>query len=247
MGLFVAPAAPRAAVVTGEPRFALVTGAGSGIGRACAAVLAEDGHRVTLVGRRLALLEAAAAAIPGALAVAADLSTDAGIGTVADAAPDRLHALVHAAGAFRYGPLAETPVAVWRALDAVNLHGPLALTARCLPALRRAGGTVVFVNSTAALRAGANAGAYAAGKSALKAAADVLRQEVGPLGIRVLSIFPGRTNTPMQDEVLAAENRTADRSALLDPADVAAMVGAALRLPRRAEVTDITIRPSQPA
>ena len=236
----------RAALVTGAPRFALVTGAGSGIGRACAAVLVEDGHRVTLVGRRLAFLEAAAAAMPGALAVAADLATEAGVGAVADAAPERLHVLVHAAGAFRYGLLAETPTVAWRALDAVNLHGPFALTARCLPALRRAGGTVVFVNSTAALRGGPNAGAYAAGKSALKAAADVLRQEVGPLGVRVLSIFPGRTNTPMQDEVLAAENRTADRGTLLDPADVAAMILAALRLPRRAEVTDITIRPSQP-
>lgn len=232
--------------MTGAPRAALVTGAGSGIGRACAAALAEDGHRVMLVGRRLALLEAAAATMPDALAVAADLATDAGIGAVAEALPERLDVLVHAAGAFRYGPLAETPMAAWQALDAVNLHGPFALTARCLPALRRAGGTVVFVNSTAALRGGPNAGAYAASKSALRAATDVLRQEVNPLGIRVLSIFPGRTDTPMQDDVLAAEGRTADRSTLLAPSDVAAMVSAALRLPRRAEVTDITIRPAQP-
>lgn len=232
--------------MTGAPRAALVTGAGSGIGRACAVALAEDGHRVMLVGRRLALLEAAAATMPDALAVAADLATDAGIGAVAEALPERLDVLVHAAGAFRYGPLAETPMAAWQALDAVNLHGPFALTARCLPALRRAGGTVVFVNSTAALRGGPNAGAYAASKSALRAATDVLRQEVNPLGIRVLSIFPGRTDTPMQDDVLAAEGRTADRSTLLAPSDVAAMVSAALRLPRRAEVTDITIRPAQP-
>lgn len=232
--------------MTGAPRTALVTGAGSGIGRACADALAEDGHRVVLVGRRLALLAAAAATMPDALVVAADLATDAGIGAVAEALPERLDVLIHAAGAFRYGPLAETPMAAWQALDAVNLHGPFALTARCLPALRRAGGTVVFVNSTAALRGGPNAGAYAASKSALRAAADVLRQEVNPLGIRVLSIFPGRTDTPMQDDVLAAEGRTADRSTLLAPSDVAAMVSAALRLPRRAEVTDITIRPAQP-
>lgn len=232
--------------MTEPPRTALVTGAGSGIGLACAAALAEDGHRVVLVGRRLALLEAAAATMPGALAVAADLATDAGIGAVAEAVSGRLDVLIHAAGAFRYGPLAETPMAAWQALDAVNLHGPFALTARCLPALRRAGGAVVFVNSTAALRGGPNAGAYAAGKSALRAAADVLRQEVGPLGVRVLSIFPGRTDTPMQDEVLAAEGRSADRGTLLAPSDVAAMVSAALRLPRRAEVTDITIRPAQP-
>ena len=232
--------------MTEPPRAALVTGAGSGIGRACAAALAEDGHRVLLVGRRLALLEAAAATMPDALAVAADLATDAGIGAVADALPGCLDVLIHAAGAFRYGPLAETPMATWQALDAVNLHGPFALTARCLPALRRAGGMVVFVNSTAALRGGPNAGAYAASKSALRAATDVLRQEVNPLGIRVLSIFPGRTDTPMQDDVLAAEGRTADRSTLLAPSDVAAMVSAALRLPRRAEVTDITIRPAQP-
>lgn len=227
-------------------RVALVTGAGSGIGRACAAALAADGYRVVLVGRRHALLEDAAQTMPGARTVAADLATPAGIAAAADAVADGLDVLVQGAGAFRYGPLSGMPTAAWQALDAVNLHGPLALTARCLPALERAGGMVVFINSTAALRAGPNAGAYAASKSALKAAADVLRQEVNPLGVRVLSVFPGRTDTPMQDEVLAAEGRTADRGALLAPSDVADMVAAVLRLPRRAEVTDLTIRPAQP-
>jgi NADP-dependent 3-hydroxy acid dehydrogenase YdfG len=72
-----------------------------------------------------------------------------------------------------------------------------------------------------------------------------LRQEVNGDGIRVLSIFPGRTDTAMQREILAMEQRTAPHGTLLRPEDVASMVIAALKLPATAEVTDIIMRPMQ--
>ena len=224
---------------------ALIAGGGSGIGRACAAALADDGYELLLLGRRAGPLRQAADALPNASVIQADLADEAALEAAAAAAGPSLDVLIHSAGQFRYGTLRSTAAADWHALDAVNLHGPMRLTAQCLPALQRAGGTVVFVNSTAALNPGANAGAYAASKAALRAAADALRQEVNPLGVRVLSVFPGRTDTPMQDAVLSSEGRDLDRARLLAASDVAAMVAGALRLPRRAQVTELVIRPTQ--
>lgn len=226
---------------------ALVTGAGSGIGRAIACLLAAQGMSVLLVGRREELLREVAAEAGGAARVLpSDVATPEGVAAVACALPRALHVLVHSAGEFRYGPLESTTDADWTALDAVNVRAPMLLTAACLPALRAARGQVVFVNSTAALRSAPGAGAYVATKHALRAATDVLRQEVNADGVRVLSVFPGRTDTPMQDAVLAAEGRQRNSNALLQPEDVAAMVLAALILPRRAEVTDIILRPARP-
>ena len=104
----------------------------------------------------------------------------------------------------------------------------------------------MFVNSSAGLHASAGWGAYSANKHALKAAVDALRQEVNSEGIRVLSIFPGRTDTPMQRKILAMEQRTPPYGSLMRPEDVASMVVAALKLPATAEVTDIVMRPMRP-
>lgn len=229
---------------------AVVTGAGSGIGRAIAASLVREGMRVTLVGRQIASLHETARladAEAEVVVVAADLATEAGIATVARTVSGPLRVLVHSAGVFMSRPVAETAAPDWRMGAAVNVHAPMLLTASCLGALRAARGHVVFINSSAGLHAGgAGTAVYAATKHALRAAADALRQEVNAQGIRVLSVFPGRTNTPMQQAVLQAEGRSAKLEMLLSPDDVADMVVAALRLPQRAEVTELALRPSLP-
>jgi NADP-dependent 3-hydroxy acid dehydrogenase YdfG len=84
---------------------------------------------------------------------------------------------------------------------------------------------------------------YAATKHALKAVADSLRAEVNSQGIRVLSVYPGRTATPTQESLHALEGKPYRPTRLLQPEDVAAVVMNALCLPRTAEVTDIHIRP----
>jgi NADP-dependent 3-hydroxy acid dehydrogenase YdfG len=198
------------------------------------------------VGRREDALRAASDELGGAAFILADLATEEGRRAVVSAVPPVLHVLVHSAGAYLRGPVAEIEANAWAHLDIVNLHAPLLLTAACLPALKEGEGHVVFINSTAGLQAGPNVSAYAAGKHALRAAADALRQEVNREGIRVLSVFPGRTDTPMQAALLAQEGRTAPPDRLLDPADVAAMIVAAIALPHSAEVTEIMIRPSRP-
>jgi NADP-dependent 3-hydroxy acid dehydrogenase YdfG len=102
---------------------------------------------------------------------------------------------------------------------------------------------VVFINSSLGLGAKAQLAHYAASKHGLKALADGLRQEVNGDGIRVLSVFLGRTAGDMQRGVHAREGRVYEEDRLIQPGDVASVVLAALALSRTAEVTDVSIRP----
>ena len=126
-----------------------------------------------------------------------------------------------------------------------NVRGHYSLTRTMLPLLRKSLGQIVFVNSSAGLRSPANAGQFSATQHAFRSTADSLRDEVNADGIRVLSIFPGRTATPRMEKLFAKEGRAYKPELLLQPEDVAEMVTHSLRLPRTAEVTDINIRPMQ--
>jgi NADP-dependent 3-hydroxy acid dehydrogenase YdfG len=101
----------------------------------------------------------------------------------------------------------------------------------------------VFVNSSIVSRAAQEAGQYAATQHALKGVADSLRQEINPEGVRVLSIYPGRTATARQASIHAAEGKSYRPEQLIQPEDVAFIVVSALKVARTAEVTDIHIRP----
>jgi len=103
---------------------------------------------------------------------------------------------------------------------------------------------VVFINSSAALSAPALNSAYAASKAALRAFADSLRAEINVDGVRVLSVFPGRTATSMQKAIYAEEGRTYRPRQLLQPLDVAEAVLGMLQLPRSAELTELHLRPT---
>jgi short-subunit dehydrogenase len=230
--------------------FAVVTGASGGIGGATARALAANGMSVCLTGRDIARLQQVAAAVkssaPHVLVHACDLATDDGIrGLVASVAAHsrRIDVLVHAAGTIRLGNIESTG---WDDLDEqyrMNLRAPFLLTKAFLPMLKESRGQVVFVNSTAALSAGADNGLYAATKLALRSITGSIRDHVNPYGIRVVSVFPGRTATPMQEAVHRFEKRRYDEEALVQAADVAELVVAALALPRTAEVTDVVVRP----
>ena len=125
----------------------------------------------------------------------------------------------------------------------VNLLAPAVLTRLCLPALREARGTVVFVNSGAGLAAHPQWSAYAASKFGLRALADSLRAEEQPHGVRVTTVYPGRTATPMQQKVHAQEGKEYDPSAWVDPATVVDAILHVLDLPDDATISDLTIRP----
>ena len=112
-----------------------------------------------------------------------------------------------------------------------------------LPALRAARGTVVLVNSGAGLFAHPQWSAYAASKHGLRAFADSLRGEEAAHGVRVSSVSPGRTATPMQEKVHAQEGKDYDPSQWIDPATVAAAILQALDLPDDAVLTDLSLTP----
>jgi NADP-dependent 3-hydroxy acid dehydrogenase YdfG len=232
-------------------RHAVVTGSSSGIGRAVAVRLASGGTEVVGIGRdadRLAGLvqDAAAGRIrPLVLDLADGAAVDRVGHDLARELPE-LDLLVHAAGVYARAPLADGPVAELDRVFAVNLRAPYLLTQLLLPSLIRAEGQVAFVNSTIVQRPAADEIAYAASKAALRALADGLRQEVGGTGVRVLSVYAGRTDTPMQETVHRLEGRPLDADRLLAPADVAEALAAALAAAPGAQVTDVVVRPAKP-
>lgn len=205
-----------------ENRTVLVTGAGSGMGRAVALRLAGEGASVALWGRRVALLDAVAAEIAAAggraLAQGCDIASPADIARNLDALIAEfgaLHAVFANAGHLgAFKPLRDTAPEDFDALTRTNMLGTQQTIARSLP--RMTGGAVLINASwtTGAVMPGA--GAYAASKAALKAMMRTWAVEEGPRGNRINAISPGIILTPMAAEALdpAMSDRLAEHTPL---------------------------------
>lgn len=226
----------------------MVTGSTGGIGGAVVGRLAERGHRVVLAGRSAPQMREQAAELGEALntdgdgVLVVDLADPGSIeaALASQRPPRRLDGVVHSAGVVELAPVADTVPADWTAQLMVNLVGAAELTRVLLPALRTAGGHVVFVNSNSGLRARPGWSAYAASKHGLRALADSLRAEEDRL--RVTSIYPGRTATEMQRKVRDQEGGAYEPANYADPQTVAAVVVNALETPQDSVLTDVTIR-----
>lgn len=234
-------------------KHALVTGAGSGIGRSIALRLAAAGAHLYLVGRTAANLESVkqelAATRISVHAILCDLNTDNDVANIRHTVrrfSERLDILVHCAGTITLAPLQAVAVEDFDRHYRINVRAPLLLTQTLLPLITEARGQIVFINSSVGTRAKERVGAYAASKHALKALADTLRMEINPSGVRVLSIFPGDTATEMQRQLCREQDRPFVPEAMLQPDDVATAVVNALTLPPTAELTDLHIRPARP-
>jgi NAD(P)-dependent dehydrogenase (short-subunit alcohol dehydrogenase family) len=171
-------------------RTALVTGASSGIGEACAVRLVQNGWRVLAGVRR------SGDAPPGTEEVLLDVTDDEQVRAVA-ARVDELHGLVNNAGIALAVPLEFVPLDELRRQLDVNVVGQVAVTQALLPQLRRTRGKVVFVGSIAGRSAIPFLGPYAASKHALEAIADSLRVELQPFGVDVTIVEPGTISTPI--------------------------------------------------
>jgi NAD(P)-dependent dehydrogenase (short-subunit alcohol dehydrogenase family) len=230
-------------------RIALVTGASSGIGRAIGLALAREGAHLCAVGRNYAALAetvSAARQYSDATIFQIDLTVESALQPLLQYLENagRLDILVHCAGVIHPNQMEHARIEDLDLQYATNVRAPYVLTQSVLDLLAVAGGQVVFINSSAGLTAKRpDVGQYAATKHALKALADSLREEVNPRGIRVVTLYLGRTATPMQEALFQQEGREYSPSALLQPEDVASVIVHTLTLPPTAEVTDISIRP----
>ena len=229
----------------------VLTGAGSGVGRAVAQLFAREGWRLALIGRRADALRETAASTQGAADIATfpcDVGDPDAVKKMAAEVLARfghVDVLVNAAGT-------NIPRRSWRelqhvdyhALMSANLHGAYYCVEAFLPGMReRANGTVVNINSEAGRLASPKAGvAYVASKFGLAGLTQSLNAEERGNGIRAISIFPGDIDTPILDK--RPQPPTAEaRVHMLKPEDIAACVHLAVTLPHRAVVEELVIRP----
>ncbi len=217
---------------------AMITGASRGLGTAIAEALAPT-HTLFLAGRPSDRLDEVASRF-GATTWPVDLSDLDAIPAAVEPIVE-LDVLIHNAGVAYPGRVAETTVDEWRDTMGVNVVGAVALTLPLLPALRAAGGHVVFVNSGSGINASPGLASYSASKFALRGFADSLRNDEPSL--RVTSVHPGRIATEMQEGLVAYEGGEYDPSRFLSPETVAKFIADAVAAPPDAHVHEVIVRP----
>jgi NAD(P)-dependent dehydrogenase (short-subunit alcohol dehydrogenase family) len=195
-------------------KVALITGAGSGIGRACALLFAQEGAKLTLVGRTPAKLDAVAKSMgadPSRVkCVAADLSLREEARRAVQECAEHfggLDILINSAGISRQRKLLEVDEAHLDELLAHNIKNPFWVAQLSVPwLLRRGGGTIINISSSLALKPSPGFGAYAITKAAINMLTLALAQEHSAEGIRVNTICPAVVDTPIHETYLSPED-----------------------------------------
>lgn len=231
---------------------ALITGGGSGIGLGTALALARDGCRVAIAGRRLEVLKEGAAnwtGQPPILCHVVDVADREGVHklfTWANQQFGKIDILVNAAGInLKNRMMSNMQPPDWDRVMAINASGVYHCMYAVLPQMReRKDGLIVNISSISGKRAAALGGvAYNASKFAVAALSTSVANEEVPHGIRITNIFPGEVDTPILEhrpQPVSAERR----AKMLLPEDVADMVVAIAKLPARAHVPELIIKPT---
>jgi NAD(P)-dependent dehydrogenase (short-subunit alcohol dehydrogenase family) len=195
---------------------ALITGGGTGIGAAIARTLAEEGARLTLVGRRREPLERIAGELKGSFVATADVTERSQVDAAFAAAREAhgpITILINNAGVSEAVPFARLTAESWRHQMAVNLDALLFCSQAALPDLLAAeAARIVTVASTAGLKGYAYTAAYTAAKHGAVGFTRSLAMEFAGTGLTVNAVCPGFTETEMLGESVAAIVRTTGRS-----------------------------------
>jgi NADP-dependent 3-hydroxy acid dehydrogenase YdfG len=229
-------------------KIAVVTGATSGIGAATARALAAAGIRVFLLGRSARKLATASRGIRTrqlAGTARADLRSLTEIRQLLkeiSAQLPRLDVLVHCAGEYAWTEPGSLDPEGFGLLFDVNVRAPYLLTQGLLPQLSRAKGQVIFLNSSVVKSPGQGVALYKATQHAVQGFTDSLRQDLNRRGIRVSSLYLGRTATPRMQRIYQREGQPYKPALLLSAHDVAQFVLALTQLPARLELTDVHVR-----
>lgn len=211
-----------------DGKVAIVTGGGTGIGRAIAQRFHEEGAFVSVCGRRREKLEESCRLISPSgervLAVSGDITSENDIRTILEETANRagkIDIIVNNAGVMRFGKLDETPVPDWDLMMKTNVYGPWRLMVQALPWLRRnGGGSIINLSSIAGIKAFPGSGIYCASKAALQTISQVMAMETAPDKIRVNCILPALVeDTELAEPIFGAENIPAfwDRMRPLHP------------------------------
>lgn len=188
-------------------KHALVTGGGTGVGAAIARGLAAEGARVTLAGRRREPLEETAAGIPDAAVVQADVTSEAAVVELFEAARavyGPVEILVANAGAAESAPAKNTSLAQWDRMLSVNLTGAFLCARESLTDMLKAdSGRIIFVSSTAGLKGYPYVAAYCAAKHGVIGLARAMASELAKTDITVNAVCPGFTETPLLADSIA--------------------------------------------
>jgi NAD(P)-dependent dehydrogenase (short-subunit alcohol dehydrogenase family) len=228
-----------------EGKVVLVTGGAQGLGAAICRELAAHGASLVVVDRSENVEKAADAFARGearAVGVRGDVGDERDTARFVDFALrhfDRLDAVVNNAGTDVTKDVDTLAVEEWDRVLRTNLRGPFLLAKAALPALKRQGGDIVNITSTAAKRSWPNASAYHASKWGLLGFSHALHAELRPMGVRVTAIVTGGMRTPF----LLDRFPDLDPARLQDPADVARTVRFALTQPRESCIAELTVVP----
>jgi NAD(P)-dependent dehydrogenase (short-subunit alcohol dehydrogenase family) len=206
---------------------AIVTGGGTGIGKAAAISLAEMGVNVTLCGRRREPLEDTADFIRNkgrkAFVLQGDVSSEADVKRIVESSVAKFETvdiLINNAGIGGSGRIHSHDVATWDQVMAVNLKGPFLLARFTLPLMRaQRQGHIINVSSESGLEYYEGNGAYGVSKHALNALGEYIQRENQEYGIRVDTICPGMVVTPMSDKA-----KGLDRTKCLYPDDISDLI-----------------------
>lgn len=185
-----------------EPRTVVITGAGTGIGAACARLYAAEGANLVLVGRRREPLEQVARETGGLILVGDAACADTWQGFIAQIVERyaRLDVLLACAGGHGTGSATQTSRQTWESSLRSNLDSAFYSARACLPLLIESAGNIVMMGSIASLAAGPEVCGYTTAKHALLGLNRSLARDYGPHGVRVNTVCPGWVTTPMADE-----------------------------------------------